>query len=73
MILNERCQVTGLPEVFSGAGLGTRIPGSEDFELLVWILPAGTFPLVPQSSLRSPQKDEECRQNGTLNGLGFYI
>ena len=50
------------------SGLGARIPGSEDFAVLVWIFPAGIFPLGPQNTLRSPQKDEKCTQTGTMNG-----
>ena len=50
------------------SGLGARIPGSDDFEVLVWIFPAGIFPLGPQNTLRRPQKDEKCAQTGTVNG-----
>lgn len=52
----------------SFSGFGARIPGSEDSEVPVWIFPAGIFPLGPQNSLRSPQKDEKCTQAGTMNG-----
>lgn len=55
------------------SGLGARIPGSEDFEVLVWIFPAGIFPLGPQNTLRSPQKEEKCTHNGTMNGQASVL
>ena len=55
------------------SGFGARIPGSEDSEVPVWIFPAGIFPLGPQNSLRSPQKDEKRTQTGTMNGQASVL
>lgn len=58
VIPNERCQV-----LWSWC----RIPGSEDFGSASLDFPSRHLSLGPQEPLRSPQKEEKCTHNGTMN------